>query len=144
MDIHTIIKDHRVKNNGVEGEFGHKIESGQGPEIASVSEIPDLFFDQILVEFKLSRIEIMVIMYLYRSVWCRANLYRDHGISQLLSHTEMSKHLAVTMDDIYHALRKLEDFSFIETVRSGQYFVRKYFTKENDENYFQDYDSFEI
>ncbi|HLE10115.1 MAG: hypothetical protein A2504_08315 [Bdellovibrionales bacterium RIFOXYD12_FULL_39_22] len=141
VDLHTILADHKSKYHK-EGRPG---EAENIPaNTTTLSEIPDLFFDEILVAFKLNRIEIMVLMYLYRRVWCRPNLYRLHGISQLLSHTEMSKALNLSLDEIYHALRKLEEFAFITTVRSGQYFVRRFFTKENDELLGQNYDDFEI
>ncbi len=140
VDLHTILADHRSKKNHrrVESDVDSRLNT------ASSSDIPDLFFDQILVQYKLSRVEIMVLMYLYRQVWCRTNLYKIYGISQLLSHTEMAKSLNASLDDVYHALRKLEEYGFINTVRSGQYFVRKYFTKELDEFFIQTYDDFEI
>ena len=31
------------------------------------------FFDQIIGEFRLNRVEILVLMYLYRLVWCKPN-----------------------------------------------------------------------
>lgn len=141
IDLHTILKDHEPRNRS--GNDSGPIHSMQhkGP---STSEIPDLFFDEILVEFKLNRMEIMLLMYLYRKVWSKPNLYRVFGISQLLSHSEMALQLGLNIEEIYNALRKLEDFGFITTIRSGQYFVRKYFTKENDERYGQTYDDFEV
>lgn len=142
VDIHTIIADHRSKAKNTESDFGLK--KSDHHKVATTSEIPDLFFDRVLVDYKLSRVEIMVMMYLYRQVWCRPNLYKDFGISQLMSHTEVAKGLGAGLDDIYHALRKLEEHGFISTVRSGQYFVRRYFTKEYDELYSQSYNDFEI
>ena len=139
IDLHSILADHRSKVGDKTTELGAS--SNSNP---SLSKIPDIFFDEILTNFKLTRVEIMVLMYLYRRVWCRANLYKEHGISQLMSHTEMAKHLGVTLEDIYQSLRNLEDYSFISTIRSGQYFVRKFFTKEFDEYYGQSYDDFEI
>ncbi len=141
VDLHTILADHKSKYH----KENHLDSSENSPANSmTLSEIPDMFFDEILVTFKLNRIEIMILMYLYRRVWCRPNLYKIHGISQLLSHTEMSKALNLSLDEIYHALRKLEEFSFISTVRSGQYFVRKFFTKDNDDLFGQTYDDFEI
>ena len=136
-DLHSILATHPAK-------LKDEMKSSHGPvhPQAETSEIPDLFFDEILVYYKLNRVEIMVMMFLYRQVWCRPNLYKEYGFSQILSHTEIAKCLNVTIDDVYHAIRKLEDFSFIETIRSGQYFVRKYFTKENDLHFGQLYDSF--
>ena len=142
VDIHTIINDHRSKRSRRrtgEGRAGR--EGQQGP---TSSEIPDLFFDEILVTFKLTRIEIMVLMYLYRRVWCRLNLYREFGISQLLSHTEMAKGLGPGIDEIHLALKKLEEHDFISTIRSGQYFVRRYFTRDNDKKFGQSYDDFDM
>ena len=139
IDLHSILADHRSKIGDKATKLGES--SNSNP---SLSKIPDIFFDDILTNFKLTRVEIMVLMYLYRRVWCRANLYKEHGISQLMSHTEMAKHLGVTLEDIYQSLRNLEDYSFISTIRSGQYFVRKFFTKEFDEYYGQSYDDFEI
>lgn len=147
VDIHTIIADHtpRKRRDLSDVEASETAKStGSNIVIPTISEIPDIFFDDILVELKLGRVEIMVIMYLYRRVWCRPNLYKVHGISQLLSHTEMAKSLHLSIEDIYQALRKLEHTGFISTVRSGQYFVRKYFTREWDEKYGQTYDDFEI
>lgn len=141
VDLHTILKDHEPRR---------KSGSGTGPlhsmqhKSPSSSKIPDLFFDEILVQYKLTRIEIMLLMYLYRKVWAKPNLYKVYGISQLMSHAEMALHLGLNIEDIYTALRKIEDFGFITTIRSGQYFVRKYFTQENDELYGQTYDDFEV
>jgi DNA-binding MarR family transcriptional regulator len=140
-ELHTILADHRSR---FPSKDRHREQVGKDVYLPTSSDIPDLFFDQILVDFKLTRIEIMVLMYLYRHVWCRPNLYRIYGISQLLSHTEMSKMLGSSIESIYHALRRLEEYGFIGTVRSGQYFVRKYFTRENDERYAQTYDDFEV
>ena len=139
VDLHSILADHRSKKN----EHGVN-SSDREVTTPTVSKIPDIFFDSILIDFKLTRVETMVVMYLYRKVWCRPNLHKIYGISPLMSHTEMAKSLAVTLDDIYHALRKLEEYGFISTVRSGQYFVRKYFTKSADEVYGHSYDDFEI
>ena len=142
VDLQTILADHRSKHKNI-GRA--ELTDGDKEHIAATtSEIPDLFFDQILVEYKLTRVEIMVLMYLYRHVWGRPNLYKMYGISQLLSHTEMAKSLNLTLEDIYHALRRLEEHTFISTVRSGQYFVRRFFTKENDEQFGQRYDDFDI
>jgi len=113
-----------------------------GNKIAPTSEIPDLFFDQILVNFKLNRMEVMVLMYLYRHVWCRPNLYRKYGISQVLSHTEIGNKLNLSIDEVYQSLRKLESLDFIETIRSGQYFVRKFFTAHFDKEFGFNYEDF--
>ena len=143
VDIHSILADHRSK---VKSDDGQNAESGGrnfefGP---SSSEIPDVFFDKIIVDYKLSRVEILVLMYIYRRVWCLPNLHRSHGISQMMSHTEMAKNLGLAIEDIYSSLRKLEEYDFIRTIRAGQYFSRRYFSKEMDINFEQKYDDFEI
>ncbi|MEC7276669.1 MAG: hypothetical protein VXV96_10145 [Bdellovibrionota bacterium] len=140
VDIHEIIAGHKSRK----GRDGQTMSAQKDHLVPTTSKIPDLFFDEILVDFKLSRIEVLVVMYLYRRVWCRPNLYKEFGISQLMAHTEMAQNLKISIDEIYNALRKLEELGFISTIRSGQYFVRKYFTKENDEKYGQTYDDFEF
>lgn len=117
--------------------------SGVGPTAtASSSEIPDVFFDDILHRFRLTRPEIVLLMVLYRQVWCRPNLYRSHGIGPLNSYSDLSTNIGCTGEELVHHLRALETYGFIETVRSGQYFVRKFFTEELDAKYGQDYDEF--
>lgn len=141
VDIHTIISEHRSKRE----RRSKDPETGQAKRrrAPTTSEIPDLFFDDILVLFKLTRMEVMILMYLYRGVWCRPNPYKEFGISKLLSHTEMSKALQMHIDDIHSGLRRLEECGFISTIRLGQYFVRKYFTKEYDEKFGQNYNDFD-
>lgn len=112
---------------------------GNNPQI---SEIPDLFFDSILLKFKLNRQEISLLMYLYRQVWCRPNLYQAHGIGPLNSYVELSAALGFTVEELGNHLRSLENYGFLETVRSGQYFVRKFFTEAYDQQYGQNYDDF--
>ncbi len=108
----------------------------------SASVIPDLFFDDILSHNKLTRTEITVLIFLYRQVWSRPNQYKSHGIGPLNSYSEMASYLHITTEELSHNLRSLENYGFIETVRSGQYFVRKYFTEALDTKYGQDYDQF--
>lgn len=106
VDIHSILAGHRRRAN--DAEASEEVSNDNHYEVgATLVEIPDLFFEDILVKYKLNRIEMMVLMYLYRHVWCRPNLYRIHGLSQVLSHSEMSAHLRITLDEIYHSLRKL-------------------------------------
>lgn len=153
-DLHTILTSHRVRRGkrfeeenrdvALDDDKGELRPQKKSSGTLLSSEIPDLFFDYILVHYKLTRIETLVLMYLYRAVWCRPNLYQVYGISPLLSHTEMSKNLETSIEDIYLALRKLESFGFISTVRSGQYFVRKFFCRHEDEIREQTYDDFEI
>lgn len=143
IDIHTIIAGHRSKkNNSDEPKVSSEV-AARTPE-ATLSEIPDVFFEEILAHVKLSRIDITVLMYLYRRVWCRPNLYRVYGISPMLSLAEMAKILNISIEELYQAFRHLEDFGFIGTIRSGQYFVRKYFARELDEKFGQTYDDFEL
>ena len=139
VDLHTILSDHQSRRN-----TPSKIGDDKTRLNPSVSEIPDIFFDQVLVDFKLSRSEILILMYLYRRVWCRPNLHRIYGLSPLISLKDIEQFLKVPIEEVFNALRKLEEFGFISTIRSGQYFVRKYFTKENDEQFCQSYDDFEI
>ena len=139
VNLHSILQEHKPLNNE-----RALTDSRKAPTLpsASYSEIPDLFFDTILTSYKLNRVEIIVLMYLYRKVWCKPNLYRIYGISQLMSLTEMAKGLNILIDDVYGSLLKLEELGFISTVRSGQYFVRKYFTQELDKKHGQSYDNF--
>ncbi len=141
VDLHTILADHRSKSKHLDAR-DHQAPP-RTPKASGV-EIPDLFFDQILVDYKFTRVEILVLMFLYRQVYCKPNLYRDYGISQLLSHTEMCKTLGVELEDVHHVLRKLENLGFIETIRLGQYFVRKFFTKAYDEQFGQTYQDFDL
>ena len=134
-ELRTILRGHRSKSE-LESPAHHH-------DAPTVSDIPDVFFDDILPEYKLTRIEIIVLMYVYRRVWCRPNLYKVYGISQLMSHTEMAHNLRITLDEVYYALKKLEDYGIISTIRSGQYFVRRFFTKDLDDYYHQTYDDFE-
>lgn len=139
VDLQSILASHhpkskRKKNPGSQGPI-------KGP-IPSSSEIPDLFFDEILVKHKLNRVETLVLMFLYRQVWCRPNLYEIYGFCQVLSHADVAQKLGIPLDEFLLALRKLESLTFIETIRSGQYFVRKYFTEENDRQFGHTYDNF--
>jgi DNA-binding MarR family transcriptional regulator len=114
-------------------------QSHQG-SVPTLSEIPDVFFDEILIKFKLSRSEISLLMFLYRQVWCRPNLYRTHGIGPINSYTELSKILQMTSEELLSCIRGLENAGFIQTIRAGQYFVRKYFTEELDLKFDQHYE----
>lgn len=140
-DLANILKTHLSKSK-IEKKVEPTINRSSSDEKPSVSEIPDVFFDHVLVNFKLTRIEIMVLMYLYRKVWCRPNINKLHGISDLLSHETIYTSLSLTRDELYQALLKLESYNFIETIRAGQYFVRKYFTEDFDKQFGQTYDNF--
>lgn len=136
-DLKSILSSHYPKKDApfnpdtVDNEFK-----------ASTSEIPDLFFDDILVRFKLTRVEIVLLMYLYRLTWCKPNLHRKFGIAPIISHEELAKNIDISNEMLYQSIRRLESFSFIETIRAGQYFVRKYFTPEYDKKFGQTYDNF--
>jgi hypothetical protein len=108
----------------------------------SFAEIPEVFFDHVLLKFKLNRHEISLLLYLYRQVWCRPNLYKSHGIGPLNSYAELSSRLEISNEELGTYLRNLENFGLLETVRSGQYFIRKYFTEYLDLEYGQNYDEF--
>ncbi len=114
-----------------------------GPSaMASSSEIPDIFFDVVLQKFKLNRQEINLLIFLYRQIWCKPNLYKSYGIGPLNSYQYLSTNLGISFEELGNYLRVLENFGFIETVRSGQYFVRKFFTETLDAQFGQNYDEF--
>jgi hypothetical protein len=141
VDLQSILAEHRSQKKMDSSQNKGELHLDNKP---TFSEIPDIFFDKIIVDFKLSRIEILVLMYIYRRVWCFPNLHRSHGISQMMSHTEMGKNLNIVIEDVYLALRKLEEYDMIRTIRAGQYFARRFFSKAMDELYEQTYDDFEI
>ena len=91
---------------------------------------------------KLSRLDILALLFLYRKIWCRPNLYRIYGVSPMLSLSKTASALRMAMEDLHASLRHLETYSLLATIRPGQYFVRKYFTKEWDRHFSQDYDEF--
>lgn len=138
-DIHSILVSHKEKKFKPHN-LGPK-DASQMP-VASTSEIPDLFFDDILIRFKLSRIQVLILMHLYRLVWCKPNVYQEYGLTQILSVAEICQKFGLSLDEYHQTIKSLESFGFIETMRVGQYFVRKYFTRENDNFYGQFYDSF--
>jgi DNA-binding MarR family transcriptional regulator len=139
MDLHSILASHHPKTKEEKKQSHHSPPQRHPPTMA---EIPDLFFDEILVKFKLNRLEILALMYLYRYVWCRPNLYQTYGMGQVLALSQVAEQLHVSSDELITAIRKLESMGFIETIRSGQYFVRKYFTQEFDDHYGMTYDHF--
>lgn len=155
-ELHNILNEYRKKakaHQKVESKTESSEEvsilekgddfSEEGEE-SHFSSIPDVFFDKIIIDYKLNRVEILVLMYIYRKVWCLPNLYKIHGISPVLSHAQMSKELSLTIEELYGALRKLEEMDFIKTIRSGQYFSRKFFSKELDETFHMNYDDMEF
>ena len=137
-DIRSVLTQFHSKKKKTDAQKGNP----SPDKLASASEIPDLFFDEIHHQFKLSRNEITTLMFLYRQTWSRPNLYKSHGISPLNSYAEMASFLHITTDELSHSLRSLENYGFIETVRSGQYFVRKFFTEALDTRFGQDYNEF--
>lgn len=138
-DVRSIITQHQSRKQ----PFDTGSEKNFQPVVPSTSEIPDLFFDEILMDYKLTRMEITVLMFLYRTVWCKPNLYRSFGISNVLSYAELCQILRISLEELHQSLVKLESFGFIETLRAGQFFVRKYFTRDRDERYGQFYDDLE-
>jgi len=141
-DIRSILSQFHSKKKTKSASDVQKSGEGGAVTDASLSAIPDLFFDDVLHHFKLTRSEITLLMFLYRQVWARPNLYKSHGIGPLNSYLEMAQLLHFTQEELSQHLRSLENYGLIETVRSGQYFVRKYFTEELDNKYGQDYDQF--
>jgi len=139
-DIRTILSQFHSKKSQKESDVQ---KSGVKPKSdASTSEIPDIFFDEVLYKLKLTRPEITLLMFLYRQVWCRPNLYKAHGIGPLNSYNEMGSILHLSNEELATHLRSLETYGLIVIVRAGQYFVRKYFTEDIDIKYGQDYDEF--
>jgi hypothetical protein len=139
-DIRSVLSQFHSKKKK-DGASVSKSEVGP-QDLPQTSEIPDIFFDVILQKFKLTRSEITLLMYLYRQVWCRPNLYKAHGIGPLNSYADLSTALHLSTEELGHHLRTLENYGFMETVRSGQYFVRRFFTEELDGQFGQHYDDF--
>lgn len=138
-DIRSVLSQFNSKKK----ETKTPVKSGNRPdEKPSTSEIPDVFFDVVLKDFKLTRNEITLFMLLYRQIWCRPNLYKSHGIGPLNSYADLCSQLGITVEQLGTELRNLEQFGLIETVRSGQYFIRKYFTEALDSQFGQNYDDF--
>ncbi len=139
-DIRSVLTKFQTKKK----KDGHEVQkSFVGPfKEPSSSEIPDVFFDIVIQKYRLNRLDIAVLMFLYRQIWCRPNLYKSHGIGPLNSYVEVSALLGVTHEELGQHIRALENFGLIETVRAGQYFVRKYFTAELDTEFGQNYDDF--
>lgn len=134
-DIRSVLSQFNSK------EEDDKLRSRNFP-LPTLSEIPDVFFDTILKNFKLSRQEISLLMFIYRQVWCKPNLYKAHGIGPLNSYSDLCNYLGISNEELGNSLRNLENFGLIETIRSGQYFVRKFFTADLDSKYGQNYDEF--
>lgn len=140
-DIRSVLTQFQTKKKRSSPEDVQKSSKGPAKD-ASTSEIPDLFFDVIIPKYRLNRLDISVLIFLYRQVWCRPNLYKSHGIGPLNSYAEMANLLGTSTEELGQHIRALENYGLLETVRSGQYFVRKYFTEECDVEFNQNYDEF--
>ena len=139
-DIRSVLTQFQTKKKNDKNDVQKSV---IGPaKDASTSEIPDVFFDVVIQKFRLNRLDIAVLMFLYRQVYCRPNLYKAHGIGPLNSYAEMASVLGVDVEELGQHVRALENYGLVETVRSGQYFVRKYFTQELDSEFGQSYDEF--
>ena len=136
-DIRSILSMYRSKDQVEKKSSSQEQVNTLSP---AFSELPDVFFDEILIDHKLTRVDITVLMWLYRQVWCKPNLYRDHGIGPLNSYSDICKKLHLSLDEYNHSIRSLEKLGFIQTVRAGQYFVRRFFTEENDVKFGQTYE----
>ena len=126
---------------GVQNEFTPP-EMDKAVKAPSFSEIPDLFFDRILIDYKLNRLDIQVLLFMYRQVWCLPNLHKKYGIGQLNDLKELAEFFGSDFNSLQNSLQRLESFEFILTIRLGQYFVRRFFTPDWDAFYQQNYDNF--
>ncbi len=136
-ELQTILTSYRNKKQ----KDATTIEE-QHLEKATSSDIPDVFFDHILVKYKLTRVDIIVLMYLYRQVWCKPNLHRRYGLTPVLSYKVMTENFEVSVEEIHGSVHRLESYGFIEIIRSGQYFVRRFFIEALDKKFGQTYDDF--
>ncbi len=134
--LQKILVSHKTQKRGVESDFKRK------KDFNTTSEIPDIFFDEILVDFKLSRIEILIFLYLYRKIWISSNLSRDYGVSPLIDTKTLEKLYRLDHKEVLSALQALEKHGLLETIRPNQYFIRRFFTAENDKLCGQSYDDF--
>ena len=103
-------------------------------------DIPEVFFTDVIERIALNRNELRVILYLYRQIYCYPNLYEKYGISQLNDLLELSKYFKLSYNELHKVLKSLESYELIQTIRSGQYFIRRYFLAEYDEFFGQVYD----
>ena len=138
-EIHRVLESFPPKLNETSNEAR---ESRPGTAEATFSDIPDVFFDEILQNYHLNRYEIQILLFFYRQVWCRPNLYKKYGISSLNSLDKVAEFLGMEVRTLFQGLKNLENYEFISTIRSGQYFVRRYFSPELDELFRQNYDEF--
>jgi|GEM_PF-3007821 len=119
-----------------------KKESLPIPSNPKYSDIPDIFFDDILHRYKITKQEIIVLMFLYRKTWCGANIYKGHGISPLFSYEMLAQKCATEKSLLLDALKKLEVLGLITAVRPGQYFIRKFFLEQWDDQFHFNYHDF--
>lgn len=135
MDLKSILNDHKSKNANLSASMdSHRLES-------SFSFIPDIFFDDVLVKFKLTRLEILALVYLYRKAWAATNVDRKYGMTPHLDYKIFSQKLEIEPEHLMQTLRKLEEFGFVQKMNHDLYFVRKYFTEELDKRYGQNYEN---
>jgi DNA-binding transcriptional regulator YhcF (GntR family) len=62
----------------------------------------------------------------------------------MFSYASLATDLGIEMAELNQGLRNLENYGLLDTIRSGQYFIRKYLTKDWDIHFGQKYDDFEI
>lgn len=135
MDLKSILNDHKSKHaSSLASTDNHRLES-------SFSLIPDVFFDDVLVKFKLTRLEILALVYLYRKAWAPTNVDRKYGMTPHLDYKIFSQKLEIESEHLMQTLRKLEEFGFVQKMNHDLYFVRKYFTEELDKRYGQNYEN---
>lgn len=133
-ELKNILQQHR---NGV--KRARVAERGRTPELPTFSSIPDNFFDFILIEYRLTRADLSLLLYLYRRTYSEDNELKDFGIAPMLGLNALARHLALTKEELFRSLTLLEKLGLLSTVRSGQYFIRRFFTEEFDQLYGQTY-----
>lgn len=139
-DLHDILAHHHGRPRSPHNKGG--IRPDQSKKLPTSSEIPDLLFDEVLIENRLGRAETLVLLFIYRQVWCRPNLFKTYGYTPVMGYDEMAKKMGLDLDELFSGIRRLEALKLIETIRSGQYFVRKYLTEDRDLEFGQSYDDF--
>ena len=138
-DVKQVISRYPDKDNSLV----EKKPQAQSVKRPSESSIPDIFFDRILSHYKMGRVDISLLLFLYRQVWCKPNINRSHGIGNIQTYSDISDIIKIPIDEVQQSLRSLERHGFIETIRAGQYFVRRYFTESFDQEFGQNYSNFE-
>ena len=79
-EIHRVLENFPPKLSGLRGST--KAKESATPK-ASFSDIPDIFFDEILQNYRLARQEIQILLYFYRQVWSKPNLYKKYGLREM-------------------------------------------------------------